>query len=94
MWQGSRYKHKGNKTVIQKGVYKTMKNTILKWVIEWGGDSCIQEVDETTNKIINTYDADFGSVYGALEILQKYPPKKQIRTLEALFKYFDELDNK
>ena len=69
------------------------KNTILKWVIEWGGDSCIQEVNEETDKVLRTHDADFGCVYGALEVLQKYPPKNQIRTLEALFNYFDELDN-
>ena len=69
------------------------KDTILKWVIEWGGDSCIQEIDEATDQIINIYDADFGCIYGALETLKKYPPKKQIRTIEALFNYFDELDN-
>lgn len=69
------------------------KDTILKWVIEWGGDSCIQEVDELTDEVLRTHEADFGCVYAALETLQKYPPKKRIRTLEALFSYFDELDN-
>jgi len=70
-----------------------MNNTILRFNIEWLGDSCIEEIDENTGKVINTYDADFGCVYACLEILQKYPPKKQIRTLEALFSYLDELDN-
>lgn len=45
-------------------------DTILRWIIEWGGDSCIQEVDEVTNRIINIYEADFGCIYGALEIRQ------------------------